>query len=259
MKNIDALIDGYLKSKTNAWASSTSDSERHRLAAVAHALDGKPETLLKATQALKAYSRVTTWTRVVDFYEWCLENGHVSGSNVYRTYRKRNARMFKNAYTTKTPEISFDEARARIERLADESIRIRALDILSSGLRWSESEQSGDYVCGKGGKRRRVYRQVTGAERSLVNYQAFRRALASIGIKPHDLRKLAATELARRGLNEADLCKVMGWESFTTAKAYIAPVEEDRLGSLVRGLQGPGNDAPSKGDVDGKRSEDSAA
>lgn len=222
----------------NAWASTTQDTERARLAAVAKAIDGKPETLWKAIKDKAPYTRLTIWRRVTHFYEWALAKGYVQGANQYRIWKEENGRVFKHVYQVELPSMSYDEARARIETLKDPSIKRRALEMLGSGVRWMESCQDGDVVIGKGSKARRIYRPNVEGPAFTGNYQAFRRALQTIGLKPHMLRKLAATQLVRNGLNESDLCAIMGWSSFNTAKAYIAPLEEERRAEIMQTLQG---------------------
>src|SRR5687767_14837988 len=109
-------IDIYLQDKATAWAPSTQRSERHRLSAVGHVLDGNPRTLWSTTAStLAPYSRVTTWCRVIDYYEWLMEQGHVKGPNVYRAFRKKHAKRFKNAYTPSLPTTSYQEAQEGIQ------------------------------------------------------------------------------------------------------------------------------------------------
>lgn len=154
-----------------------------------------------------------------------------TGVNVYDEWRKENARVFRNVYEKKKPTISYEEARAKCESL-QEPARSKALQLLSGGLRYTESSTLRDgQVVGKGGKVRNVYCLPTGANRQ--NYQAFRRALGRVGLKPHDLRKIFLTRLVEKGVNQFELCEVAGWSSIATASSYIN-VNKSRLASLVR-------------------------
>ncbi len=232
------LIKLYLESKQMSWAPSTQRSEALRLGAYADVIDGNARRLWKATTALKPYSRVTLWTRVTSFYQWCIDRGLVKSGNSYRLFREEHERLFKNAYERKTPEISFEEAQARIETIEDEVVRSKALQLLTGGLRWSESNTIRDsHVTGKGGRRRRVYcAQDSGpSNQTAARYHTVLRALRELGLRPHDLRKLFATRLARQeGIQEADLMEVMGWKTIQTATSYLAPMRQDMLADAIR-------------------------
>ena len=225
------LIQEYIAERELAWAPSTLKSELHRLLAVADLLDGDPNRLwVYLEQNQKPYSRVTTWTRVSNFYQWAILNGKVKGINHYEKFREKNQRLFKNCYTPKFPEISFAEAKARIRTLARVDVNLLAEFLLSNGARYSESRNGEDgQVVGKGNKTRTVYGSQIEKNHSGISYHTFRRELAKIGLRPHELRKLCATELVARGLREADLCKVMGWSSIVTAKAYLIPKKDEEL------------------------------
>lgn len=234
------LIQKYLEDKKLAWSPNTLKSEEHRLNAVSDKLDGEANTLWDATQHLGAYSRLTTWSRVCDFWDWALSEGHVSVPGNYRKFRKKNAKQFKveNVYVRKTPDISFEEAQARIQTLPQD-IREKASQLLSGGLRYSESFTLKDgRVVGKGGKLRSAFVAEAGFKRC---YRTFLRALHSVGLTPHMLRKICASRLAREGLGEADLCKAMGWSSFNTARSYLAPLQDEAIGEVFKRVQGGTN------------------
>lgn len=233
------LIDLYIESKQLAWALTTLRSEESRLHSVESALDDNPLTLWKelGRRGLKPYSKATLWTRVVDFYDWCIEEGHRQGPNPYKTFRKKNAKQFKNVYQKQLPEIGFEEARRRIETIKDPTIRGKALHLLSGGLRFAESfTQEDGRVVGKGGKVRAVYAQSI-EEGSGASYQAVRRALARLGLKPHTLRKIFASRLVEVGANEFELCEVMGWKSLQTASSYVK-ARNERVRTLVEKVHG---------------------
>lgn len=224
------LIDLYIDDHKLSWAPSTLKSERHRLYGLGIQLSTLPIQLWEQIQAQKPYSRVTTWTRVTDFWQWLIDNNHIQGENEYAKFRRKNARLFKNAYQTSKPKITFEEAARLINKLPEGMHRNLALQILGSGERYSEAiQREGTTIVGKGSKRRTTYRPKFTESNRTGSYASFRRALASIGLKPHDLRKLLATRLVERGMNEADLMEIMGWSSILTAKAYLQPKKEQAL------------------------------
>lgn len=229
------LINLYIADHSLSWAPSTLKSEKHRLYGVADLLTGDAIqfwTHLEATQ--KPYGRVTTWTRVVDFWTWMLDNHHTQGDNPYAAFRRKNARLFKNTYQTKTPEITFEEAIRRIKCITKSGDRGLALQIIGSGERYSESIQSGsNAIRGKGNKLRTTYRPEAEKENKQSSYASFNRSLRSIGLKPHDLRKLFASRLVEKGVKEADLLRIMGWSSMATAKAYLQPKNDAEIRNLI--------------------------
>jgi hypothetical protein len=231
-------INEYVESMGNAWAETTKRSELHRLNAVKDVLDGDPERLWNKLEYMKPYSRLTTWTRVTQYWDWLMgERKTNETQNPYKLWRKKNARVFKNAYTRQKPEISFKEAEDRIKTIEDEDIRTLALQILHSGMRTAEvgSYKDGERdVVGKGGRRRRIYLHSSeGRVNDSVRYWQLRRALAKVGLKPHDLRKIFLSRLVELGANEFELCEVAGWSSITTASSYIK-VSKNRLEELVK-------------------------
>lgn len=228
-----ASIDSYIKDHELSWAPSTLKSERHRLYSVAEFLDGDATRLWNNLEYLKPYSRLTTWTRVVDFWSWLNPNE----VNPYETFRKKNARLFRYVYRPREVGVSFQEAVERINRIPNDCDRRRALSMLSSGERYSEAIQnSSGQVIGKGAKPRKVFR--SGSSETSINrsYSSLRRSLNQVGLNPHSLRKICATRLAEEGMNEADLMKVMGWSSIVTAKAYLQPKRENEIRAIFNRL-----------------------
>lgn len=232
----------YMNSKSLAWAPSTLKSEEARLSAVVDVLDGSPDHLWRHMEEkkMKPYARLTTWIRVSSFYDFLMSKGYVR-TNPYKTFKQENARLFKNTYTPKKPEMTYEEAKARIEKIEDPAIRRRALEIIGSGLRYTESStHSNGGVYGKGSKHREVHiPEVVGPEFQ-GTYQTFRRALAKVGLKPHDLRKLFLSKLVEMGANEFELMEAAGWTSLAPAKAYIN-VNKATLKARIKKLQGGGN------------------
>ena len=235
---MDSLISEYLKSKELAWTKSSRRSEKHRLNAVKDLIDGDPDRLWNYVfKKYKPYSRVTVWTRVSCFYDWAIQEGRIQGPNPYKKFRQKNARVFKNVYTKSYPKLSYAEAERRLHSILDRDIREKCLELLLNGMRYTESftRDADNYITGKGGKRRRVYGfKPSGVFRG--TYGKLRRELGRIGLKPHDLRKLFATNLYRKGLDPMDVAKVLGWNSFETAKSYIAPRKDEELERLINGI-----------------------
>jgi len=230
-----SLIEKYIESHALAWSPTTQASERYRLLGVQTALDGNPDTLWTAVQALKPYSRATTWTRVVSFWDWLLSTKRMHGENPYAAFRKKNAKAFKNVYRQSIPDLTYAQAEALIETLP-EPHRQKAMDILDGGLRYAESATYNQgLVVGKGGKVRRAYleKEPTKYDKS---YHTFRRALAKIGLKPHDLRKICLNELVAAGANPFELCEAAGWSDVKTAASYIK-ARQGRVGELFKKVQ----------------------
>jgi site-specific recombinase XerD len=237
------LVELYIKDHEFAWTPATKRSERYRLLALIDSIDGNPTKLWRAIEGKKPYTKVTIWVRVAKFWQWLIEANHVENKepvNPYSLFRRKNARLFKNAYQKKMAPYSFEEIKQRISQISDEAIRQKALDLLLSGLRFEESTTySNGQVVGKGGKIREVFGKVS--QKTEKNgpsfkgsYKTFWRRLNEVGLKPHDLRKAYGSELARSGLNAYDLCRVMGWEKIQTATSYIAVSSDAQLKSFIR-------------------------
>jgi integrase len=229
-------IEQYLNEHEKAWSQSTLRSERYRLQAVSHVLGSGPDALWACLEerGIKPYSRVTYWTRVTDFYEWCISKGLEQSPNPYRKWRDENALQFKHTYERKQPSITYNEARARIESIRDRDIREACLLLLEGALRYCELRTfspTDRTVTGKGSKPRRIYAD---GKRYTGSYDRIRGALKSLELRPHDLRKLGATRFASLGLREEDLCKVMGWNSIETALSYLQPKKEEEIESLIK-------------------------
>lgn len=223
-------IEAYLKSQANNWSPATIKSERSRLAQIAPYLDGNPEALWKALEQQKPYTRQTTWIRASAF--WAFVTG--KQETPYHVWKNQNKNLFKNAYQPKRVETTWEEAKAKVERITDSSVRSRALAILHSGQRFSESCQpKGETIIGKGNRIRPDFRADESVE--YVSYQVFYRSLQQVvGLTPHQLRKLAITRLASRGASAADLCRFAGWSSIETAFVYLQPQRDEKLKEMMR-------------------------
>lgn len=153
--------------------------------------------------------------------------------NPYARFKEDNAQLFRGAYERKTPKTSYDEAASRIAKIKDKDTRDKAMQLLIGGLRLGESAtiQSG-YCVGKGNKRRRVY---VGEVAYPKSESTFRRQLKKeTGLTPHMLRKIKATEVAKKARPE-QLCELFGWSSFDTARSYIDAGSQPELEELMQG------------------------
>lgn len=241
------LIDMYLADHTNAWSDSSKRSESARLRSLGDLLGQPADTVWKALMARqqKPYTRVTTWTRLCAFTTWAIDNGHAPGPNPYQAFRRKNAKLFKHAYQRKIPDVTFQEALARIARIQDEDTRGKALDLLKSGMRYAESFTfNGREVVGKGGKPRRVYlSQPAGAHYS-ASYRTFlNRLKQATGLKPHDLRKIALNNFLKNGARIEQLQEIAGWSSMTTASSYVKARDEEVQALVLKAQGGASSEA----------------
>lgn len=234
------LIKSYLLSKSLAWSETTLRSEGYRLSGTMEVLDGNPHALwdFLTSKKMKPYSKLTTWTRVINFWDWCIEEGHRDGINEYRKFKKENARVFKNTYLRRAPTFSRRDVNSRIEQLVDPEIQAKARQLLDTGMRYTESLSLKDgIVVGKGGKRRRIFCDGLRQSEYEKSYSTFRKRMAKIGLKPHDLRKVFLNEAVKNGANVFELCALAGWANINTASSYIA-IQDKALESLVRRING---------------------
>lgn len=222
-------INKYIESKALAWSETTLKSEQSRLNKISHLLQLAAPELHKALQSLYApYTVVTTMQRIASFKAW-------QGDNSYQEYIKNAARLFKGQYNRKRVGITFEEARARIDALSSPAVKQAAILMLTSGLRVHEALKydGNGLVSGKGSKIRRVFSTITVKNHDITYLQVYR-ALKEVGLKPHDLRKLAATKLAASGFKEADLLEVMGWSNIQTAGYYLQPMLESEMDEKIK-------------------------
>jgi integrase len=199
-------------------------SEKARLNAVAAMLNGDADALYAHLEAEGAapYARATVFTRVGTFWDFVIARGEAQAPNPYKVFKREKARLFKNVYTPKKPRITFEEAKARIALLTHAEDRAQAILLLTGGLRFSESLTIRDgMVIGKGGKPRDVFVGNNQGSPYRRAYRSFLRALYSVGLKPHDLRKIFLTAFVEAGANMFELQEVAGWASLEPAKAYI--------------------------------------
>ena len=230
-------IKSYIESKRLAWAPASLRSEASRLHARLADLNLGPQALYEQTSTtLKPYAVKTLFVRAGELYA----HAHPESVNPFKQFVKTNARLFKNAYTKERLNVSFEEAKARIERITDDGARTAARAMLQSGLRAHELlkyDGSGSII-GKGDKLRTVYLQSFSGLPEGLTYSAVHSALKAVGLKPHTLRKLAATQLVRAGFQAQDLMAVMGWSSMQTATSYIQPESDEQLKRRVMEVLG---------------------
>jgi hypothetical protein len=219
-------IQSYLEAHESAWSVTTWNSERSRLNAISEVIDKGPETLHKVLtiQGKKPYTIKTTFIRVCALEIW------IGKDRTYQDYMKKFANRFKHAYQKKELEITFDDAARKIESLGGATKRAAQV-LLRTGLRISETDHLiDDRVVGKGGKVRKVF---GGAEKFECSKAELRKALQSLGLRPHDLRKLLATKLGESGASAADLCKIFGWSDIKTAYVYLQSKDDDRMQQFI--------------------------
>ena len=237
------LIETYINYHKNAWAPCTLKAEQSRLNAVFtnySAALATPESLYVALlPVMKRYSIKTLFIRLSDFYEWGIKRGLViQKENYYKTFLIEYANRFKHVYTPKKVDISYIEAQQRIATISNEyGLRNKAVQLLSTGMRFTESYTLKDeHVLGKGEKRRRIFNiPVSTGVTPDVTYWPLYRALKKVGLTPHMLRKLAATQLARTNkFRPEDLCHIFGWSSIQTASIYLQPKKDSELNNLIK-------------------------
>lgn len=223
-------IDTYLKSKLLAWSPKTLASEAARLYTVMHLLHLPPtELYAKLSERYKKYSLKTSFIRIAEFKNYC-------GDASYKQFMRDNARLFKNSYTKKIVTSSFNEAIQKISIIENKAVKQIAELMLTTGLRVHEAQKydgSGEVV-GKGLKKRPVFSSIK--VEHPPSYHTIRRELAKVGLRPHDLRKLAATKLAMSGMRDVDLMEVMGWSSMETASNYLQVSSNKKLEDQVKGV-----------------------
>lgn len=238
-QTISQVVEQYLEAKGRVWTASSRKSERARLRTVAELLDGNPEKLWAElqTRGTSPYTCVHVWNRVTAFWNWAQARGLVKNGNPYAVFREENSHRFeqRRAYRRQFPTLSFRDALARISTL-DAETQAKAKQLLFGGLRWEESlNVVNGRIVGKGNYDRAVYVESTEWK---LSYRTFLRRLATVGLKPHDLRKLCAMKLNREeGVKEQDLLAIMGWSSMQTAQSYLAPMQEDERAKVMARLR----------------------
>lgn len=224
--NLEKMIDAYIASKSGSWSKSTLNSEKYRLRGVqvSQLTDGAAlYEYLSKERGLKPYPLRTMFIRVGDFVEFLMSAGHLPrGENKVKEFFKTNAQLFKHAYSKKEVAMTFEEAAKKLNAMEDENLRSKALQLLYTGMRYTESlSLLNGSVEGKGGWHREVPMAATTPTKYDQSYSTLYRALKKIGLSAHMLRKLCATKLVELGATEADLMKIMGWRNSQMASLYV--------------------------------------
>jgi len=226
------MIEQYLGHMATQWSPSTLKSETARLRRLSSAIDGNPERLASALAAQAPYTRKTSFIRVAAYWGWA----HSDEPNPYTAYMHTHKRKFKHAYTPKKVQVTYEEAFSRISGHPDHRFKKKALELLLSGQRWAEATQAetDGQIKGKGGKWRPSFRPIIPGDAYEASASSFRRTLQGIGLRPHELRKLALTRLAQKGATAADLMRVAGWSSMAPAMVYIQERRDEELKEMLK-------------------------
>lgn len=232
-------VNSYIQSKQGSWSAASTASESSRLhSMLAHLSEVEGELLYTALidKGLKPYTIKTCFVRAGEFLAFV-----GAKTNPYKRMLAVEAKRFSNSYIPERISLTFADAKVKIEQIAILEHRQLATFILHSGLRATEAlkyDGSG-WVMGKGARMRRVFNSELAPKLAeAVSYTAFYSSLKAVGLKPHTLRKLAATELAKNGFREADLLHVMGWKSMQTASIYLQPTNDEALEVKIKQAMG---------------------
>ncbi len=217
-------IQRYIASKKLSWSQTTIKSESSRLSRYAHLTQFCPDKIFEQlSKEQRPYTVKTTMLRLAEYMAF-------KGDFGLKQFIKDHPKLFTNAYVKERLEIDFDEAKTRIQMITDPQIRQAAEELLFSGARAAEllSHKSGKVV-GKGGRVRDLFLRNPDIHYSNIEYINLYRTLKAVGLKPHTLRKLAATRMVQMGFAEAELMRVMGWASMATASCYVQSRRDDEI------------------------------
>lgn len=224
------MIEAYIKDHENVWSNTTIRSERARLRSMESLINmSNPTThqLWNALQDRGSYTRLTSWVRLIYYFSWV---GKTALAQEMSEFKRRNKQLFRNVYERKTPKISFASAVQLIDKIEDCKVRASAHNLLYAGLRAGElsSTDSLGRVVGKGGKVREVELHPDYIL-SPVAYKRLYTALKGVGLKPHDLRKIRATDLVRKNVDLQTVCQYMGWSNVNVMQSYVAALSKEEL------------------------------
>lgn len=217
-------IEQYLSNHAKVWSPTTLRSETYRMRTIEPYISD-PQGLWEALQSLAPYTRRTYFIRARKYHDWV-----GTSPNPFTKFMEENAQLFRHVYEKKRPDMALEEAKGRIAQIKDSQARDAAMLLLSTGMRTCELKSyDGKTVVGKGGKRREVY---GGKKPVRCSYKKLYKHLVKVGLKPHDLRKIFATELVRNGANEFELTHIMGWSDINVALSYVNS-DNKKLSRLV--------------------------
>lgn len=237
----EELYYRYLEAKDGYWDGATYNSESSKLKTIVRVLRKSGLRGISFYQELKAegykpYTIKSLTQRAASMYEWAIKNQVASThTNPFADLLVSSPHLFRNAYKAERLKLDFDEAAQRIMSIPQENVRECCLSMLRSGLRIHEVfivNKETNSVIGKGNKERFTVWAFP-AHLQLPSAAQVRYALKKIGLKPHSLRKLLATKLARSDMRHMDIMALMGWSSMETATKYIQPMNEDKLKSKL--------------------------
>jgi integrase len=232
-------VDKYIESKALSWSETTCKTERSRLLAVDPKWLDDPKGYYEFLKAAgrKPYTIKTVFIRVGELIQFLIDNniGNQDLKNTYKRFIRTHSRLFKNAYQKKALDLTWSEALKRIRKIDDEESRMKALQLLGSGMRYTESNTiKNGQIVGKGGKPRAIHlAKGTDNRKYEKHYTTFCYHLKKVGLTPHMLRKLFATKAAEKGAHISDLMSLMGWSSSHTASIYIQAQRDAELASQV--------------------------
>lgn len=236
------FVDEYIKSKRLAWARSSQRNERSRLNKHAASVLHEPKMVYEKLKqgGMCDHSIKTTFVRLGQFFQWMVDNDKIQpAKNPWKLFMKSHALIFKHAYQLERLNVTFEEAKGRIENeMVDPYYQQAARQLLEGGLRYCELRTfDGQAVIGKGSKPRAVFlREGLRDFRYRGSYSALYTRLKAVGLKPHTLRKLCATQFSNQpGVTDIDTCEVFGWESIETSKKYRQPKRREHLAGLLQG------------------------
>lgn len=239
------LYDKYLDFHKTAWTESCYKSEAARLKKIVHII--KTDTGMSGNEFHRSlmdrgygsYTIKTMLIRAASYYEFGSNKGvFPKGMNPFKNEMQRSRTAMNRAYRPERLKVDFDTAREKISLIKDEAVRDFCMALLNSGLRIEEAynvNHETSSVVGKGGIERTVFFDYKGEPPS--DYRV-RTALKEIGLKPHSLRKLLATKLSRSGFSHADIKRIFGWSSITTADKYFQAKQDDKLRQELKEVLG---------------------
>src|SRR3990167_10955989 len=181
-------VDDYISSKKLAWARTSLKNERARLNKHGGRVLDEPSVVYADLKTrMKPYSIKTTFVRLGKFYEYLVENDKIPAlKNPWKAFLTTNAMLFKHAYQTERLQVTYAEARARIDGIIDPSWRQASLQLLEGGLRYCELRTfDGERVIGKGSKPRAVFlSDDLNKFKYTGSYTALYKSLKQVDLKP---------------------------------------------------------------------------
>jgi integrase len=240
--NYKKLIKDYLTYKSVTWSPATLKSETARLNRLLEPLQRLnglkfPDKLLEEVgENYRAYTLKIVLMRLGDLEAWAIMEGRLEPPGLVSELLRRSYRRFQGCYRKERLNTTFEIASRLIDAISDVEVRAHAKAILYTGMRYKESvtvDLEEKTVIGKGGMKRPVFNLEQCQPVLGLNYQKLRRGLATVGLKPHTLRKLAATHFAKV-LDPVDLLRTMGWTNMNTAQLYIQEANDDVVAAKLK-------------------------